>query len=122
MRAGKGGRFGRERTEVISVSLRPASIYLLNQLAAEHGGAGRAIQIAVEFLSVRKKSIKLQDEPNDEAHQPFSFAVFPRTKNLIDRLALRYYDRSRGDVIRACIQQLYEMQELTIADLYGPKD
>jgi hypothetical protein len=122
MRAGKSGKFEREKTQVLSVSLRPASIYLLNQLAVEHGGAGRAIQIAVELLTARKKTIKLkEDSESSEQHEPFSFAAFPRTANLINTLALRRYE-SRSNVIRACIQQLYEMQELSIADLYGPKD
>jgi hypothetical protein len=118
-RAGKEGHFKRAKTEVVSVSLTPASVYLLNQLAVEHGGAGRAIQIAVELLSVRKKPVKLTPE-SDGIKQPFSFAAFPRTIQRINRIGLRY-DWSKNEVIRACIQQLYEVatEDFQIMDFYG---
>ena len=111
-RAGKAGEFRREHSNVLSVSLSPTSIHRLNQLAVEHGGAGRAIQIAVELLSVRKKPIRLHEERSDRLKEPFSFAAFPRTEVRIHLLAGRHYDGSPSNVIRACIQQLYELTQI----------
>jgi hypothetical protein len=113
MAAGKGETPERDRSQVISVGLRPAAIYLLKQLAAEHGGAGRAIQIAVELLRLRRKPVKLQELKGNEPQQPFSFAVFPRTLALINRLAHQHYG-TRGNVIRACIQVLYESANVKV--------
>lgn len=124
-RAGTDARFKREQTQVISVRLSPASIFLLNQLSTEHGGAGRAIQIAVELLAARKKPIELQEEDESKPKEIFSFAAFPRTRALMNRLGVRHYE-TQANVIRACIQQLYELREdaTIIGDLYGrnPKD
>jgi hypothetical protein len=108
-RAGKLGKFKRQKTNVLSVSLRPASISLLNELAADHGGAGRAIQIAIELLYARRKQpIKLRDENSEGLSEPFAFAAFPRTERGLNVLTSQY--GSRSNVIRACIKQLHELE------------
>lgn len=112
IRAGKGGKFKRARSSVMSVRLSPAHIFLLNQLAIEHGGAGRAIQIAVELLSVRKKPITIRPDDDKQLKEPFSFAAFDRTQVRIVLLAGHQYGGSQSNVIRACIQQLYDLTQM----------
>lgn len=107
-RAGKLGKYKRQSTNVLSVSLRPASISLLNELAADHGGAGRAIQIAIELLHARKTLIKLREDKSEGLSEPFAFAAFARTEHLMNILASQY--GSRSNVIRACIRQLQDLE------------
>jgi len=111
-RAGKLGKYKRQSTNVLSVSLRPASISLLNELAADHGGAGRAIQIAIELLHARKTLIKpssnISMREDTGLSKPFAFAAFPRTEHLLNVLASQY--GSRSNVIRACIRQLQDLE------------
>jgi hypothetical protein len=109
-RAGKLGMYKRQPTEVLSVSLRPASISLLNELAAAHGGAGRAIQVAVELLyKTRNNPKKLRQENDSQPCRQFSFAAFPRTVDLILRLSSMIYG-SKSNVVRACIRELHDLE------------
>ena len=109
--AGTGGKFQREKSAVVSIRLSPMSIALLNELATEYGGAGRAIQVACEVLSLRhrtkSKSIFVPDEILDTPMEMFSFAAFPRTLIQLARLGEVY--GTERNIIRACIRQLYEL-------------
>lgn len=109
-RAGREGRFERAKTQVISVSLTADEIALLNELSAVHGGAGRGIQIAMEHLCILRRQPKIEESIGK--HEPFSFAVFPRTRRLIQYFGKRYYGSSPSNVIRACIKQLIEIDEI----------
>jgi len=111
-RAGREGRFRRQTTQVMSASLSPAEIARLNELAADHGGAGRAIQVAVEHLHLRRP-LKIE-EPKEGGREPFSFAVFPRTREVINSLSVLYGTKS--NVIRACIEVLEELKDILLPD------
>jgi len=104
----------RERTRVVSFRLRPSTIALLKDLAADHGGVGRAIQTATELLWARKwvrmKPVVLREGYDDNPQQLFAFAALPRTVQIIDQLAKEYYGGHRNKVIRACAQLLFEMR------------
>ncbi len=110
-RAGKSGRFKRKITESMSASLTAEETARLNELAADHGGAGRAIQVAVEHLHLRRRPLKIE-EPKEGRREPFSFAVFPRTREVINSLSVPYGTKS--NVIRACIEVLDELRDILI--------
>lgn len=104
----------------MSASLTPAEIALLNDLAVDHGGAGRAIQVAVEHLSLWKEDQhkrfqkELATEDRSGKPEPFSFAAFPRTSRLMDNLT-RHYE-SKSGVVRACIAILGDIKALDLTD------
>lgn len=89
----------REQTRVISFRLRPATISLLKELSASHGGVGRAIQIATDLLWAHKwarmKPITLKEGCDDKPQQLFSFAALPRTEQIIEQLSEAYYGGQR---------------------------
>ena len=91
----------------------------MNDLAMDHGGAGRGIQVAVEHLSLWKDNQhkELQKELAREDRQgkpePFSFAAFPRTRSLVNTLSVRYYG-SKTEVVRACIAVLSNIKALDL--------
>jgi hypothetical protein len=123
-RAGREGRFKRESTHYMSASLTPEEISLLNALGVDHGGAGRAIQVAIEHLSLwnedqhKKFQKELGTEDRSGKPEPFSFAAFPRTSRLMDNLA-GYYE-SKSGVVRACITVLSDIKALDLG--YEPNE
>lgn len=84
----------------------------MNEYAKDHGGAGRAIQVAVEHLFLRGRGGPGTEQSVEGKRQPFSFAVFPRTRVLIDSLSGLYGTKS--NVIRACIEVLDELRDILI--------
>ena len=94
----------------VSVRLRPSEIARLKRLSERFGGVGRAIQTATELLwesSHRRKQIAdMKEAKQDNATQVlFSFPVYKRTRNLMNRLGNRYYEKT-NHLIRACIRLL----------------
>jgi hypothetical protein len=59
---------------------------------------------------MRKRPVKLQTEDESKPREVFSFAAFPRTRSKINELVNRRYG-STNNVLRACIQHLYELRE-----------
>jgi len=95
----------------VSVRLRPSEIAELKRLSERFGGVGRAIQTATELLwessSRRKQVAKEREETQDNAAQAlFSFPVYKRTRDLMNRLVIRYFKQKTNHLIRACIRLL----------------
>lgn len=103
----------------MSASLTPAEISLLNDLAVDHGGAGRAIQVAVEHLNLweedehKQLQKELVNEDRIGKAEPFSFAAFPRTSKLVNNLSVIY--ESKSGVVRACIAVLGDIKHHTLS-------
>ena len=95
----------------VSVRLRPSEIAELKRLSERFGGVGRAIQTATELLwesSHRRKQITNEKEEtrDSETQALFSFPVYKRTRDLMNRLGNRYFDGRTNHLIRACIRLL----------------
>ena len=93
----------------VSVRLRPSEIAVLKRLSERFGGVGRAIQTATELLwessHRRKQAAATKEEKQENAAQIlFSFPVYKRTRDLMDRLGNRY--KKTNHLIRACIRLL----------------
>jgi hypothetical protein len=108
-RAGTQGQFKREGSEVFSLRMSVKSISRLNVLAVEYGGAGRAIQTAVEFIVVRKRQVASQSDEG-KPRKILSFAAFPRTRRLMVELCLRY-DVDIKSIVLVCIELLKEISD-----------
>jgi hypothetical protein len=111
-RAGSEGKFKRAGTAVVSASLTAEEIARLNELAADHGGAGRAIQVAVEHLHEYGRRRPRRIMIPDGKKIPFSFAVFPRTHFLINSLSSPTAYVSMSNVIRACMMVLEDLSRI----------
>jgi hypothetical protein len=128
----KGSGYGSDN-ETVSLRLYPAEIERLRKLARLHGGAGRAIQVAVELLRFKRVNLKTDYFPHlskNYDRQPqmiFTFNAPKRVRALLNRHGLRYA-WGRSDVIRACIQLLNEIDEedffldkaFRLDDVYDP--
>lgn len=95
--------------------LRPSEIARLKRLSERFGGVGRAIQTSTELLwesSHRRKQIAdTKEEKWDNATQVlFSFPVYKRTRDLINRLGIRYFNETTNHIVRACIRLLEELE------------
>lgn len=95
----------------ISVRLRPSEIADLKRLSERFGGVGRAIQTATELLwesSHRRKQITGEkEEKKDNTTQVlFSFPVYRRTRDLMNRIGNRYFNDTTNHLVRACIRLL----------------
>lgn len=106
-RAGTQGHFKRDESKVISLRMNVKSISRLNELAVEYGGAGRAIQTAVEFIVVRQRQVALQSDEG-KPRKILSFAAFPRTRRLMNNLCLRY-EVDIKSIVLVCIELLKEI-------------
>jgi hypothetical protein len=98
----------------VSVRLRPSEIAALKRLSERFGGVGRAIQTATELLREsshrRKQAAATKEEKLDNATQVlFSFPVYKRTRDLMNRLGNRYYVKT-NHLIRACIRLLEALE------------
>jgi hypothetical protein len=89
-------------------------------LAADHGGAGRAIQVAVEHLHEYGRRRPRKIEIPDDKKLPFSFAVFPRTRELIKSLSVHY--QTSSNVVRACIPVLEDLARIFHPDIEEPRE
>ena len=105
----------RDRTRRVTAAQTIARRYRLpwnvvlgiRKFAAEYGSQGRAIQVAAEFLSERKRRVVI---PRALAGRivSMSYKLTPRTIGQIDELAKSY--GTRGGALSACVAFLAERE------------
>jgi hypothetical protein len=98
------------RAVLARATLTAEEIARLNELAADHRGAGRAIQVAVEHLHEYGCRRRIKIEESEGSKIPFSFAVFPRAHILINSLSVPY--ETKSNVVRACIPVLEDLSQI----------
>ena len=111
----KGSIYG-AKNENVSFRLYPVELEHLRELSAIHGGAGRAVQVAIELLRFGS-CVKLDRDyfphlPKNYDKKPMEVFTISAPKRVRDRLnhyGIQY--EGVNNVIRLCVIKLNEISE-----------
>jgi hypothetical protein len=96
----------KQKPELIDKSFKvPVDVIAeLEKLAHVHGSNGRAIQVGTELLIRRRRLPRVEENQHPVIGQ--TYAITPRTLELVERLVPKY--KKRGTVLRAVVHVLKE--------------